>query len=225
MTKKKNIFVKLFVVLVALTLISCCFLGSTFARYTSGGDGSATVTVAKWSIDVTGGSVSDGSITLAMDNLSPSDDEYSSSGVRSHTSAKVHVATIKNSGAVDALVTLSASATPTVTYVSGDNYDGQTGQTDAGITSEANITDRFTIAWFVGTAEDDTDTTAAFSAEGESVAAKGGTLYIFAQVTWTSADTSNQNGDAIDTWIGENVSTINWTLSYTAVQASELPTA
>ena len=46
MTKKKSIFIKLFVALVALTLISCCFLGSTFARYTSEDSGTASVNVA-----------------------------------------------------------------------------------------------------------------------------------------------------------------------------------
>ena len=54
MTQRKSIGAKLFIALIALTLISCCFLGSTFARYTSGGKGSASTGVAKWSIDVTG---------------------------------------------------------------------------------------------------------------------------------------------------------------------------
>ena len=41
---------KLSFILVVLTLLSCCFLGSTFARYTSGGTGTATVQVAKWDV-------------------------------------------------------------------------------------------------------------------------------------------------------------------------------
>ena len=52
MTKKKNIASKLVLVLFVLTLISCCLLGSTFARYVSSGTGSASIGIAKW--DVTG---------------------------------------------------------------------------------------------------------------------------------------------------------------------------
>lgn len=55
MTNKKSIVSKLLLGLVLLTLISCCFLGSTFARYTSGGSGSASTGIANWSIDITGG--------------------------------------------------------------------------------------------------------------------------------------------------------------------------
>ena len=58
MTKKKNIASKLVLVLFVLTLISCCLLGSTFARYVSGGTGSASVGIAKWEIDITGGGTS-----------------------------------------------------------------------------------------------------------------------------------------------------------------------
>lgn len=35
-TEKKRISSKIFVALAALTLVSCCFLGTTFARYTTG---------------------------------------------------------------------------------------------------------------------------------------------------------------------------------------------
>ena len=51
MTKKKNIASKLVLVLFVLTLISCCLLGSTFARYVSSGSGQASVGIAKWDVD------------------------------------------------------------------------------------------------------------------------------------------------------------------------------
>ena len=38
--------------LLVLTLMTSCFVGSTFAKYTSTASGSDTVTVAKWSIEV-----------------------------------------------------------------------------------------------------------------------------------------------------------------------------
>ena len=50
MVKKKRIVSKLILALVVLTAISCCFLGSTFARYTSGGSGASSVDVAKWDV-------------------------------------------------------------------------------------------------------------------------------------------------------------------------------
>lgn len=51
------------------------------------------------------------------------------------------------------------------------------------------------------------------------------TVYIFAEVTWTSQDQGSTESvaDAIDTWLGENVASIVSDLSYTAVQASEVP--
>ena len=42
------------------------------------------------------------------------------------------------------------------------------------------------------------------------------------RVVWVSQDGTNY-ADELDTWIGQNVETISATLSYTAVQASELP--
>ena len=53
MKQKSRIVSKLFAALVILTLISCCFLGSTFARYTSKSTGTASVGVAKWDVDIT----------------------------------------------------------------------------------------------------------------------------------------------------------------------------
>ena len=38
--------------LLVLTLMTSCFVGSTFAKYTSTASGTATATVAKWSIKV-----------------------------------------------------------------------------------------------------------------------------------------------------------------------------
>lgn len=45
---------KLVVLMLALTLITCSFVGTTLARYTSTTTGSDTVNVAKWQIEVNG---------------------------------------------------------------------------------------------------------------------------------------------------------------------------
>ena len=53
MTKRKNVVSKMLLLVLILTLISCCFLGSTFARYTSSGEGGGArvrCQVAKWDV-------------------------------------------------------------------------------------------------------------------------------------------------------------------------------
>ena len=56
-TEKKRISSKIFVALAALTLVSCCFLGTTSARYTTGTtSGSAGADIADWEIVVEDGS-------------------------------------------------------------------------------------------------------------------------------------------------------------------------
>ena len=49
---KKNRTMKIATLMLALTLITCCFVGSTFAKYTSEATGTATATVAKWDVTV-----------------------------------------------------------------------------------------------------------------------------------------------------------------------------
>lgn len=108
MKQKSRIASKLFAVLVVLTLISCCFLGTTFARYTSSGvGGSATVAAAKWSLSIKSEEETGvESTTVSSTVLSPSDEENSAEGTpRSNTSEKILVAVITNDGQVDAKVT------------------------------------------------------------------------------------------------------------------------
>lgn len=51
---KKNRTLRIAVLMLALSLLTCCFVGSTFAKYTSSAAGSSTATVAKWDITVNG---------------------------------------------------------------------------------------------------------------------------------------------------------------------------
>ncbi len=51
---KKNWTMRVGVVLVALTLITSCFVGRTFAKYTTAGNGTDTARVAKFGVEVTG---------------------------------------------------------------------------------------------------------------------------------------------------------------------------
>ena len=51
---KKNRTMRIAVLMLALSLLTCCFVGSTFAKYTSSATGSSSATVAKWSFSVEG---------------------------------------------------------------------------------------------------------------------------------------------------------------------------
>ena len=108
MTKKKNIASKLVLVLFVLTLISCCLLGSTFAKYVSGGTGSASVGIAKW--DVSG--LSD-SMDISVTKISPDDAEkgtHNGEDPRTHMAKPAEaIATITNKSDVEADVTVTLS--------------------------------------------------------------------------------------------------------------------
>lgn len=221
MTKKKRVVSKLTLLVVLLTLISCCFLGSTFARYTTSGTGSAKVEVAKWNLSIEGDGAN-GTTEMSFDKLSPAQGEYGSKA-RKHATGKILVATITNSGDVDALVTVETGALavkePAPTY-SGEDA------TAAGVKSAADVLEVFSIALYTGTDGEQDPVSGSYTLISDDLElAAGETLYIYAEITWTS-DVGEKTGEAADkrdTWIGENVTAIGCTLSYKAVQNSELP--
>ena len=228
MTKKKNIASKLVLVLFVLTLISCCLLGSTFARYVSGGTGSASVGIAKWEIDISGNGVGTTEFELNTDGISPDiTNAFDATKNRVQETGKILVATIENKSDVAADVSVSSGAM-TISLDSGKNY-GVGINTDNWNTSNVAATQWqveqvLQITLYMDDSEIFTD---GGKASTQRVAANGGKIYIFAEVTWTSMDNFYQNenvADAIDTWIGENVTKISTNITYTAVQSSELPT-
>ncbi len=240
MTKKRGIFSKLFFSVVMLTLISCCFLGSTFARYTSGSSGTATIQVAKWKI-----SDGEGFVNIETNQLSPSKNKYvetnGTNAARSHSTGRILVATIKNEGEVGAMVTLTTGDTVELTKLDTATYATDT----TGLTIEAlggnplqtEVEALFSIKLYVNTtdsAEGATEYRTGVYKNGIELAAKTGVAYIYAKLTWTSADmtyyrATNDHADAelladaLDTWVGENITKIGFAVSYTAVQNTELP--
>lgn len=50
----KNRSMRIAILVLALALLTSCFVGSTFAKYTSSAKGSSTATVAKWDIKLNG---------------------------------------------------------------------------------------------------------------------------------------------------------------------------
>lgn len=229
MTKRKSIVSKVLLAIVALTLISCCFLGSTFARYTSGGTGSAGTSVALWDVTLN----TSGQTDITATKLSPSIDNYvGGESKRTHSTGKILVATLTNNGDVNASVTITVGA-ETVTLLGGKSYDTTGYGNNAGAltgsgASQWQVENLFSIKLY----QDETET---WSNGGEitgaiSLGAKSGetatTVYIFAEITWTSSDDLQEvTSDAIDTWAGENVEKVEYTISYTAVQSSEQPNA
>ena len=225
MTKRKNVVSKMLLLVLILTLISCCFLGSTFARYTSKGDGKATLHVAKWAIDIEGGANEGGTSVNFAEKLSPSKydyktsvgDEYTAGTTRSNTTGKLLVATISNTGDVGALVTVTAGE---VEVTAGTTFSDPTAE---------EVKEVFSIKLWYGTSEGADSATNAITSGSTPITldATNGVVYIYAEVIWTS-DTASATGaeaDVRDTWIGENVTSVSYPISYKAVQNTELPNA
>lgn len=223
MTQKRKLVSKLFVAVVVLTLVSCCFLASTFARYTSGGSGTGTVNVATWKI--TGkGTGEAGEINATFGQLSPSKDAYENTP-RKHSTAPVLVATITYDIDVNGILTLTVGE-ETITKTAAD--------ADWGPYGEEEIKGLFDIQLYLSkaTASSIADLTgkAVASNAATAVTAGKGTYYVYAVVTWTSdvgeitgPDYDGTDADARDTWVGANVTSVGYELSYTFVQDSELP--
>ena len=225
MTKRKSVVSKILLLVVLLTLVSCCFLGSTFARYTSSGSGSATLNVAKWAIDIKGGANEGGTSVNFAEKLSPSkydynttvDGEYTANTVRSNSTGKLLIATINNTGDVAALVTVAAGE---VNVTAGVEFSDPT---------EAEVKEVFSIELWYGTTNGAENATTEITSGSTEIPldATNGVIYIYAEVIWTS-DTDNISGtdaDERDTWRGENVTSVSYNISYTAVQNTELPNA
>ena len=253
-----RIFSKLFAALVVLTLISCCFMGTTFARYLTTNSNTASVNVATWNVDITAASTaSEGTTTLSFDKLSPNMNENGATGANlTKSTAKKLVATITVTAEVDAKLTLDFGKI-IIKDSDGDEVfkDGAVTPADKyGIASGTTISYNdvagvFSIKFYAGTTD---------SAEAATEELKSGTdgwtldgttwtktidanttttIYLFADVTWTTWYEGNDtaginsnlkgsaNADKFDTWIGGNVETLEWNLKYTAAQASEAPNA
>ena len=67
---KKNRTMRVATLLLALTLITSCFVGGTFAKYTSSTNAKATATVAKWSILVDGEDIATSNQAAIIDMFS-----------------------------------------------------------------------------------------------------------------------------------------------------------
>ena len=95
--------------------------------------------------------------------------------------------------------------------------------------TEAEVKEVFSIKLWYGTTNDAEKATTEITSGSTEIPlnATNGVIYIYAEVIWTS-DTENITGtdaDERDTWIGENVTSVSYNISYKAVQNTELPNA
>ncbi len=217
MTKRKSVVSKLLLLVALMTLVSCCFLGSTFARYISTGTGTATIPVAKWSIKV--GDTGSGAAQFAK--LSPLAAPYEGT-VRANPSGKILVASMSNGGDVDALVEFTMGEV----NVTSDAAYGK-GVATGGIPTEDEVKEVFSVKFYYATTNDAAAATE-IPAGGVTLNAAGGTttkIFIFAEATWTS-DTetiAGENADLRDTYIGEHIANVVCSYTWKAVQSTDLP--
>lgn len=229
--EKKSVLKKLTIGIAAMALISCAFVGGTFARYTTGEkEIPGGVNVADWKIEV---------IEDAADifEFTPNKEAYSNQIREKTVSEGGKILEIKNSGKVAATVTIKVD---TSSYVMEDKegnpaqfpeYDVVDGEAvNAAWQNVDSVNDIFTINDL--TVQYSGSTSAATGKEQGTVTTYEITLHAgesvivsIGEVIWTS-DLSGENGvngDARDTWIGENISQIGYKMTWSAVQAEELP--
>lgn len=221
MTKRKSVVSKLLLLVALMTLVSCCFLGSTFARYISTGTGTATIQVAKWAINVG----DTGSGAAQFNKLSPLAVEYDGTNPRTNPSGKILVASMSNAGDVDALVKFTVDEV----NVASDAAFGKGVAVD-GIPTADEVKAVFDVKFYYATSNDADAATNEITDEGITLTAAGGhmtAIYIYAEATWTSDTvTDNITGDKADlrdTYIGKYVTNVVYNYTWEAAQATKLP--
>lgn len=282
-TEKKRIFSKLTVCVAALALVSCAFVGGTFARYqTIGAPATGGANIADWYIDVENGADSgseDELLTISPYHIEwgegattgPRKNAITDGGIsmrvtnKGQVTADVEITLGNTLGVYTKSVVDGALVTSDDALVVGNTYTDRAGNTyqwtgndDDGykpsFTKKGENVSKETYedlvdAWKEMTLYKGNNaiiTVGALSikkvegengqtGQGETVTASGGkytaTLatddYIEIEVesaTWTS-DIANAsagtNGDIRDTWIGENIAMIGYTITWSAVQSSD----
>lgn len=271
--EKKSVLKKLTIGIAAMALISCAFVGGTFARYESDGvvdNGGANV--ADWYIDVMNGS----GVATASLTISPDDTVYGSTD-RTHTAnSGGTVLTFVNRGEVSAHITVTIEEDLVFSYKKAvktpilDANKQETGEYEFGweegvLETGTTYTDSDGNAYTWDATKvkpvfaNNNDLNALWndvklggdsgatgnvilkvgdmSVTGVTAEADGSFKFTLAPgetatvtmsaVTWTSdfttASEDGTQGDARDTWIGENIAEVGYEITWSAEQSSEQP--
>ncbi len=223
--KKKRVISALFAALVVLTLISCCFLGTTFARYSSSSSGGASVEVANWDVNFS----PEESSNITFGEISPSETGYGS-GTQTNTIAGQNIVVITNSGEVEADVTVTVGSL-SYSFVGGASFGSQAATWSdgklSGAPTQAQVESILALTVSVSgsgtTVSGNGPYTATLAAESSATQS----ITVSASVIWTTNyddDSANSGAfvDALDTWIGENIASVSVTVTCSAVQGSQV---
>lgn len=215
--KTKRVLTVSVIALLALALVSMCFVFSTMARYTTGGTGTGTTPIAKW--DVSMGDKT--TLDVTIDKLSPSEKSNETSG-RTNRTIKDVVTITSTDTDVDVEVLLNtiastnlkfykagADAATPVEITSSDEIFGDSGYTLTDLQS------LFTVTYTDASGTALTEENLKFAKNTEK------SLTVYVTVTWKSRD--GVDGDKLDTWVGQNVVSLGFDMVITAVQSSKLP--
>lgn len=190
---KKNIAMRVASLILMCTIVTSCFVSSTFAKYTSSVSGSDSVTVAKWAIKVNGTDATQTQtatfdlFSTIKDNDGTSEETDVASGkIAPGTSGSFNLA-IKNESEVTAKYNVGfevEGATIPIEY----SIDGGTtwkasldnvAETQIAQGAIANVTVKWRWAFYVDSDHDTTDTAAGISAP---------TITVTATITATQVD-------------------------------------
>ncbi len=220
---KKKFRSRIVAALVAVTALTCCFVGSTFAKYTSSKEQTATATAARWQItNVTDNAENTNVFEFTANKLSPNHNGTTNTLASSNL-------TITNESDVSATLTLTNNGV-VVNYredLTVPTFDLTAiatlpeGYANQRAYAEANVF-TFTVERVTGVnANADGTYTLGTETSNNSV-----TLRVV--ISWNTLDTNGAeeglgNGDAIDTYFGMYATDLVAKLNVTAVQASKLP--
>lgn len=159
---KKNVIFRIAAVVLMCALVTACFASSTFAKYTSAGDGESSVTVAKWDIDVDSADIAEDHEFDLFDTIKDedgSDEEDVNDGLVAPGTSGEFIVKVENKSEVTAEIDLSVTVPGydffEVTLDDADNLDkvGDIYTLAAGKT--ANV--KYTWVWEIDANDADTD--------------------------------------------------------------------
>ncbi len=231
-TKKRG--AKIAAALVALTALTSCVVGTTFAKYTSSTEAKGTVLVAHWEvvgISANTEKINEFTFETGKDTLSPALPASATETAGQKNEIEFKSVTVTNNSDVAAQITWALKEDYTVTAETTLKYDGATLTYTAGegfkkdttvVLSDQQIKDRIV---FSVSAQKGSETAVTDGATGIKLE-KSESLTITVTATWTTKnDDGKTNADDIDTLIGMYVASVAQSVTLTATQASTLPTA